>query len=184
MDIIYVAGCIATIVLCLRRTLVLYIFMQQRATPNTNSNSLIMHTTMIQLASTKADIEKCCEVIKVLRPHLEDDNTIIEMITGMFTEGYQLAFVEEDGKAAAFIGFRYVQYLYNGRHFYIDDLATLPGYRGKGYAGQLLDYVAALSKEKGFKVLTLDSGFLRHDAHRLYLNKGFVMVAHHFSKTL
>jgi len=143
-----------------------------------------MQRAMIQHASTKEDITKCLDVIRVLRPHLTDDETIISMIEEMFTEGYQLSFIEEDGKAAAFIGYRYLQYLYNGKHFYIDDLATVPGARSKGYAGMLLDYLTDLSREKGFKVLTLDSGYQRNTAHRLYLNKGFIMVAHHFSKTL
>jgi GNAT superfamily N-acetyltransferase len=60
----------------------------------------------------------------------------------------------------------------------------LPTSRGKGYAGKLLDFVEAEARAKGYKVVTLDSGHQRFDAHRLYLNKGFKIVAHHFSKTL
>ncbi|MBS1936158.1 MAG: GNAT family N-acetyltransferase, partial [Bacteroidetes bacterium] len=81
-------------------------------------------------------------------------------------------------------GFRYLQFLYNGKHIYIDDLATLPSSRGKGYAGELLDYVINLAKEKGYKCVTLDSGYQRFDAHRLYLNKGFTLNCHHFSKNV
>ena len=100
------------------------------------------------------------------------------------TEGYQLAYIEENGKAAAAIGFRDMQYLFNGKHFYIDDLSTLPESRGKGYAGKLLDYVIELAKERGYKYVTLDSGYARTDAHRLYLNEGFILASHHFSKSL
>jgi len=138
---------------------------------------------MITIATTEEDILKCWEVMHTLRPHLIKDD-FVSTVKEMFTEGYHLAFIEEDGKAAAAIGFRYLQYLYNGKHFYIDDLTTLPESRGKGYGGMLLDHVAALAKEKGFKVITLDSGYTRLDAHRLYLNKGFVLAAHHFSKSL
>ncbi len=138
---------------------------------------------MIKTATTENDILKCRGVMLVLRPHLVVD-TFVATVKEMMEEGYQLAYIEENGKAAAAIGFRYLQYLYNGKHFYIDDLVTLPECRGKGYAGMLIDHVAALAREKGYNCITLDSGHARHDAHRLYLNKGFIMVGHHFSKTI
>jgi GNAT superfamily N-acetyltransferase len=137
----------------------------------------------IKIATNEEDILKCWDVLLVLRPHLIKED-FIATIKEMMTEGYQLAYIEENGKAASAIGFRYQQYLYNGKHFYIDDLVSLPETRGKGYASMLLDYVADLAKEKGFKVVTLDSGYTRLDAHRLYLNNGFVLAAHHFSKSL
>jgi GNAT superfamily N-acetyltransferase len=137
----------------------------------------------IQHCLSEADISNCWEVLHELRPHLLEDRFLLT-IKEMITEGYQLAFIEEDGKAVAAIGYRYLQYLYNGKHIYIDDLSTLPAVRGKGYAAMLLDYVAAIAKEKGYEAVTLDSGYLRTDAHRLYLNKKFTMVAHHFSKPI
>jgi len=136
----------------------------------------------IKIATTEKDILKCWDVLVALRPHLNKES-FVPTIKEMITEGYTLAFIEEDAKAAAAIGFRYLQFLYNGKHIYIDDLSTLAASRGKGYAGKLLDYVADKAKEKGFKVVTLDSGYTRLDAHRLYLNKGFTLSTHHFSKT-
>jgi GNAT superfamily N-acetyltransferase len=135
----------------------------------------------IKIATTEEDILKCWDVIFVLRPHLKKEE-FVSTVKEMFTEGYQLAYIEEDGKAASAIGFRYLQYLYNGKHIYIDDLVSLPETRGKGYAGMLLDYVADIARSKGYKYVTLDSGHQRHTAHRLYLNKGYSIVAHHFSK--
>ena len=137
----------------------------------------------IKLAENESDILKCWDVLLALRPHLQKEN-FLPSINEMIQEGYQLAFIEEGGKAAAAIGFRYLQFLYNGKHYYIDDLSTLPEYRGKGYAGKLLDYVIAKAKAKGFHCVTLDSGYQRFDAHRLYLNKGFTLNCHHFSKNI
>jgi len=137
----------------------------------------------IKLTENESDILKCWDVMLALRPHLQKEN-FVPMINEMIQEGYQLAFIEEGGKAAAAIGFRYLQFLYNGKHYYIDDLSTLPEYRGKGYAGKLLDYVIAKAKAKGFHCVTLDSGYQRFDAHRLYLNKGFALNCHHFSKNI
>jgi GNAT superfamily N-acetyltransferase len=137
----------------------------------------------IKLCKSETDIAKCWQVLFELRPHLLAVE-FVPTITEMISEGYQLAFIEEDGKAVAAIGYRYLQYLYNGKHIYIDDLSTLPAARGKGYAGKLLDFVEAEARAKGYTAVTLDSGHHRYDAHRLYLNKGFKIVAHHFSKTL
>lgn len=137
----------------------------------------------IKTATTEEDILKCWDVIFVLRPHLIKEE-FVSTVKEMFTEGYQLAYIEENGKAASAIGFRYLQYLYNGKHIYIDDLVSLPETRGKGYAGMLLDHVADIARSKGYKCVTLDSGHQRHTAHRLYLNKGYSIVAHHFMKNL
>jgi len=137
----------------------------------------------IKTATTREDILQCWEVLKTLRPHLEEDK-YVSIISEMITEGYHLVFVEDDGKAVSAIGFRYLQFLYNGKHFYIDDLSTLFEARGKGYAGKLIDYVISLAKQKGYDYITLDSGYHRFDAHKLYLNKGFTLASHHFSKKL
>ncbi|MCC6282689.1 MAG: GNAT family N-acetyltransferase [Saprospiraceae bacterium] len=137
----------------------------------------------IQLAQTPEDIAKCTRAMLELRPHIAAE-TFVPLVQDMMKEGYQLAFIEENDEAAAVIGFRYLQFLYCGKHFYIDDLSTLPEARGKGYGGMLLDYVADLARAEGYEVITLDSGHHRHTAHRLYLNKGFFISSHHFSKKL
>ena len=138
---------------------------------------------VIQTGKSAVDIFKCREVVFELRPQLEQENLLV-IIQEMMSEGYQFAYIEVDGKAVSFIGYRYLQYLYNGKHIYIDDLSTLPKYRGKGYADKLLQHVEQIAILKGYDVVTLDSGHQRTDAHRLYLNKGFNIVARHFSKRI
>jgi len=118
-----------------------------------------------------------------LRPHVPAEQ-FLSTVKAMIREGYQLAYIEAAGKAVAAVGFRYLQFLFNGKHLYIDDLSTLPECREQGYGGMLLDFVAEHAREAGFKVVTLDSGFHRHDAHRLYLNKGYQVASLHFSKSL
>ena len=138
----------------------------------------------IQTAVSDQDILKCWKPLKELRPHLEEAG-FLSLIKNMISEGYQLAFIEgEDGYALSAIGFRYLQFTFNGKHFYIDDLSTLPEARGLGHGGALVDHVIGLAKEKGYGYVTLDSGHQRFDAHRLYLNKGFTISSHHFSKKI
>lgn len=138
---------------------------------------------VIKRAEGPAEILLCWEAMKALRPHLGREE-FVATVTEMISEGYELAYIEEDGVAAAAVGFRYLQFLHNGKHIYIDDLSTLPRFRRKGYGAMLLDYVFRYASERGLKVVTLDSGPARHDAHRLYLNSGFTISSLHFSKTL
>lgn len=136
----------------------------------------------IQTAVSDRDILKCWKPLKELRPHLEETG-FLALIKDMMSEGYQLAFIEgEDGYAVSAIGFRYLQFTFNGKHFYIDDLSTLPEARGKGHGSALLDYVIEQARQNGYGYVTLDSGHQRFSAHRLYLNKGFTIASHHFSK--
>jgi ribosomal protein S18 acetylase RimI-like enzyme len=138
----------------------------------------------IQTAETGEDILKCWKALKELRPHLVEAN-FVSMVSDMITEGYQLAFIEGgEGYALSVAGFRYLQFTFNGKHFYIDDLSTLPEARGKGYGSKLIDHVCELARQKGYQYVTLDSGHQRFAAHRLYLNKGFTISSHHFSKKL
>lgn len=137
----------------------------------------------IKIAKSTEDIEKNWEVISLLRPHLKKKE-YIGLMRKMFDTGYQLAFIEKDGKGVSAIGFRNLQFLFNGEHIYIDDLSTLEDYRNKGYAGKLIDYVNQLAKAKGYEVVTLDSGTHRFDAHRLYMKKGFIIDSYHFSKNI
>lgn len=137
----------------------------------------------IKLAEADNDILKCWPAVKALRPHLSEDQ-FLPMVKEMLTEGYMLAFLEDNGVVASIIGFRYQQFLFSGKHIYIDDLSTLPEHRQKGYGSMLLDYVIDYARKRGYSAVTLDSGYQRIDAHRLYLNKGFILSSHHFTKNL
>ena len=86
----------------------------------------------VQFAQTPEEIAKCWEAMHALRPHLEKD-TFVALVQEMQMTGYHLAFVEKDGKAAAAVGYRYLHFLFCDKHIYIDDLTTLPEYRGHGF---------------------------------------------------
>jgi GNAT superfamily N-acetyltransferase len=137
----------------------------------------------VRYAQCVKEIEACWEVVEALRPHLKKEK-FVEQVQQMMEEGYQMVYISEDEKPVAFAGFRNMQMLYCGSIIYIDDLSTLPAYRGKGYAGRLLDYIHNLAGETGKSAVHLDSGYQRNDAHRLYLSKGYILSSHHFSKQI
>ena len=125
--------------------------------------------------------------MRELRTHVADERSFAERIdTLQRPEGYRLAgaFEEDTEHAVAVGGFRVLHNLAWGRCLYLDDLSTLPDARGRGHAGALLDWLLEEARRERCEQFHLDSGvqLARADAHRLYLNKGFVISAHHFSR--
>ncbi len=133
----------------------------------------------IKKVNSSDELLNCTEVIHELRPHLKGKN-LVALFKQMQTEKFEIAVVEMNNKVVAFIGFRYLTFLYSGKTLYIDDLCTLPAYRGKGCASKLLDYALQEATKNNIDAVTLDSGYHRHKAHQLYLNKGFILGSHHF----
>ena len=142
-----------------------------------------MEFNPVKIAGAESDIMKCWPVFRLLRPHLIENEFSVRMME-MFTEGYKVAYIEEDNLAVSAIGYRYMQKLHDGKQIYIDDLTTLEEYRGRGYAGKLLEFVFMEAAAMGYDCVTLDSGPQRHHAHRLYLNKGVIIGSLHFTRTL
>lgn len=137
----------------------------------------------IKKAKAKEDFLSCWEVVHELRPHLNVE-TYLTLMLYMIDEGYKLIYIEEDGKAVSFCGYRHVTMLHRGRGIYIDDLCTLPEARGKGHAGALLNYVLEMAGKEELQTVHLDSGHQRHAAHKLYLDKGFKITSYHFSRNI
>lgn len=142
-----------------------------------------MTTMEVKTATTPGEIMLCWEAMHALRPHLKKER-FVETVLEMISAGYHLAYIEEEGRAAAAVGYRFLHFLLHGKHIYIDDLTTLPGARKKGCGSVLLEYVFNIAAEAGLEYVTLDSGPQRHDAHRLYLNRGFQIASYHFTKRM
>ena len=134
-------------------------------------------------ATSDENILKCRRAIQLLRPLISDER-YLEMIRRTLADNRQMIFIEENGEAAAVAVFETGYNLFRGSYIYIDDLSTLPEYRGKGYAGMLLDLILEMAARENIDEVHLDSGItdVRTDAHRLYLNKRFQIASLHFSQ--
>lgn len=135
------------------------------------------------LATTDAEINACFDAFKALRPHI-DPNDFLSQVRRQQLQSYHILALALEGRVASVAGFRFGEFLAWGRVLYIDDLSTLPEYRGRGFAGLLMDWLIDRAKAEGCHALHLDSGYARHAAHRLYLNKGLRMTSHHFALVL
>lgn len=127
------------------------------------------------------DIPKLVNVIKELRPHLTEDE-IRNLLPGMFNEGFQICYIGDAREAFSFAGFRILTFLYSGRTLYVDDFATLPKHRKKGYAKIIFDRVKEIAVQENCDHFSLDSSFQRFDAYRFYLNNELRVESLHFGR--
>ena len=115
---------------------------------------------------------------------LADAASFLQRVEGQRREGYRLvaSFEDGDADAAGVAGFRIGHFLAWGKVIYVDDLSTRAKYRGRGHAGALMVWLIAEARRLDCDQLHLDSGVGpdRETAHRLYMNKGMRISAHHF----
>lgn len=138
----------------------------------------------IKEVKTELEIQKCWEVISLLRPHLDKNNWLEIILEMMKNEKYSIATIEDNDKFVAFAGYRIMNSLHSGHIIYIDDLCTLESHRGKGLATQLLDYVEDVSRKMNLDAVVLDTDFHNHTAQKIYFKSGFKLVAVHLANRL
>lgn len=102
--------------------------------------------------------------------------------------GYRLAGIRPAGSAvaASVLGYRLQHSLWLGQSLYVVDIATLPEWRGQGFAERLLAWAEAEAARLGCSAVHLDSGVgvERSAAHRLYMRRHYQIGCHHFVKKL
>lgn len=140
-------------------------------------------TSIIKIES-KENIEKCWDVIKLLRPQLTKEAFVSSVITMMREEKYRVIVLRDQDRFIAYAGYRVMTTLHSGKIFYLDDLCTDTSYRNKGLASILLNYIKNEAENLEKDAITLDSSYDLTNAHRLYLNHSFQIIAHHFMLTI
>ena len=135
-------------------------------------------------AKTRAEVARCFPVMRQLRTHFEDEKRFVEQVERQRSDGFRLAFLEDEGVVRAVAGYRMSESLFAGRFCYVDDLSTDEAGRSLGYGGALFDWLVAEARAAGCGKLELDSGVQRFAAHRFYLTKRMIISSHHFSLEL
>lgn len=137
-------------------------------------------STDLFLPNTDTEIMECFDAFKVLRPHLERDQFLLQ-VRRQQQQSYQIVALRDGCIVPSAAGYRFAEFLVWGSVLYVDDLTTLPEYRGRGHGEQLLDWMIDLAKSRGCRGLHLDTGYARHAAQKLYLRKGLHMSCHHLT---
>ena len=102
----------------------------------------------------------------------------------MEQDGYKLVYMADQGRVVAVAGYRIYSNLFMGKHLYVDDLVTTEQARSGGYGKRLLSWLREQARAEACKVLHLDSGAQRPDAHKFYFREGMHIASFHFSQQL
>ncbi|ESP98490.1 GNAT family N-acetyltransferase [Streptomyces sp. CHA1] len=123
-------------------------------------------------------------VLAELRPHLTA-RLLEEVYAAGHPQGLRFsALYDTEGRCVAVAGWRVIANTSAIRKLYVDDLVTAEAARSTGAGRELVAYLEDRARELDCRVLDLDSGTQRTDAHRFYLRERFSIRAFHFSKLL
>ena len=99
-------------------------------------------------ATSDAEIEDCFDVMSELRTHLKREE-FLETIRLMESEGFRLAYIEDNGDVVAVAGYRIYTNLFLGKNLYVDDLVTDGARRSGGHGAALLGWLRHQAREAG-----------------------------------
>jgi len=117
------------------------------------------------LACTDSEIENCFDVMLELRPHLLKDK-FLSAVRDMQTQGFRLAYIEDQQAVVAVAGYRITTTLFMGKNLYVDDLITTQESRSKGYGEEMVSWLRDIAKNNDCNFIHLDSGTHRSQAHK------------------
>lgn len=127
-----------------------------------------------------AGLARTWPVMSQLRPHLNEADYRAMVARMRQSDGFRVIAALRDGAVVGVAGVRPMELLYCGRILQIDDLVVRDTERSTGVGKALLDHVKAEARALGRNEVHLDSGMLRHDAHRFYDREGFERLGYHF----
>lgn len=137
--------------------------------------------TIIKVAETDDEIDKCYPVMAELRPHIAREDFLPQVRRQMAASGFQLVYLSVGSDIKAVAGIRIAEWLARGKSLDLEDLVAAETDRSKGYGGKLFDWIVDLARKEGCTEVRLVSHVTRFSAHRFYLNKRMKLDAHFFS---
>ncbi|MBY6061343.1 GNAT family N-acetyltransferase [Microbacterium esteraromaticum] len=139
--------------------------------------------TLVDLTTGDARWPQALPVLQELRPHLTAE-LLAQVLREGEPQGLRFTAVFTEDRCVAVAGWRVIANTSAIRKLYIDDLSTAASERSRGYGALLLRELRNRAAAAGCRVLDLDSGVQRFDAHRFYLRERMDIVSHHFAQRL
>jgi len=137
----------------------------------------------IDIATRDDEITACFDVMAELRSHLKREG-FLAVVRELQRGGYNLAYVEADGRVVSVAGYRLKSTLFCDRFLYVDDLVTTASRRSEGFGRALLSWLIAEARRLGCATLHLDSRVERKQAHHFYHANGLMTSGYHFQVEL
>lgn len=135
----------------------------------------------VRVAAGEEEVRRCWPAFRELRPHLPSEEEFVARWRVQRPEGYTIAFIERDGEVPAAMGYRLLHTMAWGHILYVDDLVAMEAAHGTGLGHALLRYAQGEARRLGCDAVHLDTGYMRHRAHRAYLRTGFHFDCHHLA---
>ena len=135
----------------------------------------------IALAETRDEIAATWPVMRQLRPHLDAETYLGQVLRLQAERDFKLARMRVGGSVVAAAGLRFGEWLHGGRYLEIEDFVTSEDCRSQGHGSAFFDWIATLARDAGCQHLRLLSGVQREAAHRFYRRKGMSLDAYYFS---
>jgi ribosomal protein S18 acetylase RimI-like enzyme len=136
------------------------------------------------LLQQPAELEASFELMRQLRPHLNDAVVYTGQLIRQSQAGYVLLGAFRDERVAGLIGFRESENLLYGRFIYVDDLIVDPAQRHSGLGGRLLSAARDEARKRGCAHFVLDTGLHMALAQRFYFHEGLLAKGMHFVQPL
>lgn len=129
-----------------------------------------------------SEIKQCFELMKVLRPGLVSEDNFAQQIVRQQKDSYRILGVMNDETLVAIAGYREAENLVHGKYLYVDDLVTLPDFRGKNFGEVLLNEISDIAKAKGISKVVLDTRLDNSKAQKFYYRVGYLGICMRFIK--
>jgi len=120
-------------------------------------------------------------VLRELRPHLTPE-TFASVYDEAYRQGLRYMAAYDDDRCIGVAGWRVVASTDTMRKLYVDDLVTTEARRSHGVGAALMAELRDRAVAADCRVLDLDSGVQRAEAHRFYMREGFAISSFHFAR--
>lgn len=134
----------------------------------------------VKIVVSEDELIKIAPVLLQLRPEYDAESLIVQ-IKKQFRNGFQIAYVENEGRVVCVAGYVFCEKRAWGKSIYIDDLVTDENFRSNGAGKTMIDWFKQYAKAHGHSQIHLDSRNIRVDAHRFYVREGFSKESFHFA---
>lgn len=141
-------------------------------------------TPDLRFADEEADVIRCFELMRQLRPHLATEHEFVDRWHRQREAGYRLIALWQDQNPVALAGFRVQENLVHGVHLYVDDLVTDEAARSSGFGHVLMDRLKEEGRALGLEKLILDTPLTNVLGHRFYHREGLLARALRFYVSL
>jgi GNAT superfamily N-acetyltransferase len=132
------------------------------------------------MAASAVEVRACFEIMRELRPDLNDRDAFEQVVARRSVQGYRLLALWRRDQPVACAGFRILETFTHGRHLYVDDLITTAKERSCRHGERLFQAIIHEARVQGCEKVVLESGLANGRAHRFYFRQGMLPSALRF----